>query len=79
MADGEASVQARNKALVQDRFDAWAQGSGSPFELLAGDAVWTIEGNSVPAKNLRGPRDVHARGDQAFQRAHERGSQTDRP
>jgi hypothetical protein len=26
------SIEARNKSLVRDRFEAWAQGNGSPFE-----------------------------------------------
>ncbi|MCG8425065.1 MAG: nuclear transport factor 2 family protein [Proteobacteria bacterium] len=30
--------------LVRKKFEAWRQGTGSPFELLAKDAAWTIEG-----------------------------------
>jgi ketosteroid isomerase-like protein len=48
------SVQARNKALVRESFEAWVQGTGSPFELLADDASWTIEGNSVASKTYQG-------------------------
>jgi uncharacterized protein len=48
------SVEARNKALVRDRFEAWVQGNGSPFELLADDASWTIEGGSVASKTYVG-------------------------
>jgi len=48
------SIEARNKSLVRDRFEAWAQGSGSPFELLADDASWTIEGGSVASKTYEG-------------------------
>ncbi|MGE0667217.1 MAG: nuclear transport factor 2 family protein [Sphingomonadales bacterium] len=40
----------RNKAIVRAAFDAWQAGTGSPFDLLAEDARWTIEGNSVAAK-----------------------------
>ena len=40
----------RNKAIVQEKFDAWAAGTGGPFELLADDARWTIEGNSLASK-----------------------------
>jgi uncharacterized protein len=50
MSDTETSRQARNKAIVREGFDAWMQGKGSPLELLAEDATWTIEGNSVAAK-----------------------------
>ena len=41
MGNVATSVEARNKSLVRDRFEAWAQGNGSPFELLADDASWT--------------------------------------
>ena len=41
------AVEERNKALVRDRFAAWADGTGSPFELLAEDATWTITGRSA--------------------------------
>jgi uncharacterized protein len=54
MANVATSVEARNKALVRDRFEAWAQGTGSPFELLADDAKWTIEGGSVASKTYAG-------------------------
>lgn len=47
---GEAQTANRNKAAVQARFDAWKAGTGNPFELLADDASWTIEGNSVASK-----------------------------
>ena len=32
-----------NKALVQASFDRWKSESGSPFELLAPDAEWTLQ------------------------------------
>ncbi len=44
------TTQQRNKAAVQDRFAAWADGTGSPFDLLAEDATWTITGRSVASK-----------------------------
>jgi len=37
---------ARNKALIADAFERWKQGRGSPFDLLAADARWTIIGSS---------------------------------
>jgi ketosteroid isomerase-like protein len=40
------AIQERNKALVQAGFDRWRAGTGSPFELLAADAPWTIVGSS---------------------------------
>lgn len=36
-----------NKAIVTASFDAWKAGTGSPFDLLADDATWTIEGRSA--------------------------------
>jgi uncharacterized protein len=42
----DSSIQERNKALVQASFDNWRSGTGSPFDLLAPDAEWTIVGSS---------------------------------
>jgi len=39
-----------NRALVQASFDRWDAGSGSPFELLAPEADWTIVGSSPLSK-----------------------------
>ena len=44
----------QNKKVVRDCFEAWAQGTGGPFDLLADDAVWTIEGSSIAAKTYVG-------------------------
>lgn len=35
-----------NEAVVQHAFQAWADGTGSPFGLLAEDVEWTIIGSS---------------------------------
>jgi hypothetical protein len=40
----------RNRALVAKGFEAWAAGTGSPYDLLADNARWTITGNSLAAK-----------------------------
>jgi uncharacterized protein len=50
MAQSKTEKEARNRSLVQAKFDAWKAGSGSPFDLLADDASWTIVGNSDAAK-----------------------------
>lgn len=42
--------EAQNKAAVQQAFDAWREGTGGPYDLLADDARWTITGNSLAAK-----------------------------
>jgi uncharacterized protein len=39
-------AEARNKEIVQAGFDAWRDGTGGVFNLLAPDAKWTIVGNS---------------------------------
>jgi ketosteroid isomerase-like protein len=49
MAQSKTETEARNKGLVQTAFDAWKVGTGSPFDLLADDASWTIVGNSDAA------------------------------
>src|SRR5262245_24952654 len=49
-AQTDRELEARNKALVEAKFDAWAAGTGSPYELLADDATWTITGNSLASK-----------------------------
>ena len=54
MGNNATSVEARNKALVRDSFEAWVQGNGGPFDLLADDATWTIEGGSVASKTYVG-------------------------
>ena len=44
---GEA---ARNRAAVAAGFQAWADGTGSPYNLLARNVRWTITGNSLAGK-----------------------------
>jgi uncharacterized protein len=44
------SVQQKNKALVAESFDRWREGTGGPFELLAPEARWTINGSSPFSK-----------------------------
>jgi len=41
----EKDVEVRNKEAIRAGFEAWRNGSGSVFELLAPDAKWTIVGN----------------------------------
>jgi hypothetical protein len=38
----DSDVQRRNKELVSAGFERWRNGTGSPFELLATDATWTM-------------------------------------
>ena len=56
MATATASAQPapgleeRNRELVAKGFEAWADGTGSPYDLLAENASWTITGTSLAAK-----------------------------
>ena len=46
----ETETPGSNKELVKASFDRWHEGTGSPFELLAPDADWTIVGSSPLSK-----------------------------
>jgi uncharacterized protein len=50
-------VEARNKQLIRAGFDAWRNGTGSVFDLLAPDAEWTIMGNSPVSRTYRSRQD----------------------
>ena len=45
-----ASEAEANRATIAKAMDAWAAGTGGPYDLLADDAVWTISGNSLASK-----------------------------
>ena len=46
-----------NKAIVARAFDAWANGTGGPYDLLADDATWTIVGNSPASRTYNSRRE----------------------
>jgi uncharacterized protein len=46
-------TEAGNLKKVKDAFQAWRNGTGSPFQLLKDDASWTIVGNSVASKEYK--------------------------
>jgi uncharacterized protein len=50
MAQTKDEIETRNKAAVRAGFDAWSSGTGSPYDLLADDASWTIVGHSAASK-----------------------------
>lgn len=50
MTQSKEVIRDRNKALVEERFQAWRDGTGSPFELLADEATWTIVGRSAASR-----------------------------
>ena len=49
-ARADASTTETNKAIIRKAFDAWAAGTGGPYDLLADNASWTITGNSLASK-----------------------------
>jgi ketosteroid isomerase-like protein len=46
------SMGISNKKVIQTAFDAWQNGNGSVFDLLAPDAKWTIIGNSPVSRTF---------------------------
>lgn len=49
-AKASANEVETNRATIARAMDAWAAGTGGPYELLADDAVWTISGHSLASK-----------------------------
>ena len=49
-AKASASEAETNRATIARAMDAWAAGTGGPYDLLADDAVWTISGNSLASR-----------------------------
>jgi uncharacterized protein len=60
MAESKSETEAQNKATIEASLDAWKNGKGSPFDLLADDATWTIVGQSVVSKTY-GSREAFMR------------------
>ena len=50
MAQSEDEIRARNEATVEAAFEAWQNGTGTPYDLLADDVVWTIVGDSLVSR-----------------------------
>ena len=49
-----ANGQEDDAGKIRQAFNAWAAGTGGPYDLLADDAVWTITGNSLASKTYSG-------------------------
>ncbi|WP_428680413.1 nuclear transport factor 2 family protein [Sphingopyxis sp.] len=49
-----AQTAEQNKAIVAESFAAWKAGTGSPFDLLAENASWTIKGRSAASGTYPG-------------------------
>jgi ketosteroid isomerase-like protein len=45
--DEKRRVEINNRALVRKACDAWKEGTGTPYDLLAEDMTWTIVGKTV--------------------------------
>lgn len=45
-----STQQQRNKKLIQEGFDRWANNQGSFYDLLSDDAEWTITGTCAVSK-----------------------------
>jgi ketosteroid isomerase-like protein len=45
-------TETQNKQKIEAGFEAWRTGTGSPFDLLADDAAWTIVGNSPVSRTF---------------------------
>lgn len=46
MKGSSDAIERRNRDLVERAFAAWADGTGTPYELLADEVQWTIVGHS---------------------------------
>lgn len=57
MAQPYDSTESANLATVRSGFDAWANGTGSPYDALAEDVRWEIVGNSVASRVYTGKAD----------------------
>jgi uncharacterized protein len=49
-ATSYSEEERRNLASVQQGFDSWRDGTGSPYDVLAEDATWEITGKSDAAR-----------------------------
>lgn len=49
-ADGHTRENNRNRAVIEKAFQAWRDGKGGPYELLAENVNWTITGRSLAAR-----------------------------
>lgn len=49
----QQDAESRNKAAILASFDAWRDGTGSPFDRLSPSAKWTIVGNSPVSKTYQ--------------------------
>lgn len=60
MAQPHDETEAGNLTTVRAGFDAWAAGTGSPYDALSETATWEIVGNSVASRVYNGKEDFLA-------------------
>ena len=53
----EQDTELRNRQAVRAAFDAWKEGTGGVFDLLAPDARWTIVGRSLVSRTYESRRE----------------------
>ena len=53
-AMAQTSEAERNRAAIAQGMRAWADGTGSPYDLLDAEARWTISGNSLGSRTYGG-------------------------
>jgi ketosteroid isomerase-like protein len=57
MLETDKNTETQNKRKIQAGFDAWRNGTGGPFDLLAPNAKWTIVGNSPVSRTYNGKQE----------------------
>jgi ketosteroid isomerase-like protein len=57
-AMAQADVEEKNRQIVTTSFENWRRGSGTAFDLLAGDVKWTIVGLSTVSGIYHSRRDI---------------------
>jgi ketosteroid isomerase-like protein len=54
-------IEARNKETIRASFQAWRDGTGRVFDLLAPDAKWTVVGNTPVSRTYNSRQEfLHA-------------------
>jgi len=50
----EGARAAQNRSIVEASLEAWADGTGSPYDLLTETSTWTIVGRSAASRTYHG-------------------------
>ena len=79
MAQTARRQRSEQQGASSSRFDAWAAGTGSPYDLLADDASWTIVGRSAASKTYPSHEAFIGEVIRPFNGSHERRAEADDP